>query len=286
MKGILALFIVLFALFTATGDSSAATDSPLIFGVFPRQNAELSYEFFTPIAEYLSAELGKAVILDVSDDFPEFWRKLKNKSFDIIYCNQYHYLAAHRDFQYDVVGTSVEFGRSTIAGAIIVRKDSNFNSLLDLRGKKILFGGDSFAMQSYVIATQLLRQAGLNSGDYQEVFAINPLNGILAVYYEQVDAAGASDLVLQLPSLKNRIDGQQLTILAHGKQLPQLPWGVSSELSLELRLMIRKALTTMDQSLAGAAALEAASLDKIIPAKDKDFDSFREIILETKGEVY
>lgn len=282
----LILFLTVFHFSFATAGGSLAAGSALTLGVFPRQNAQISYELFSPLAEYLSAELGQPVTLDVSNDFPSFWRKLVNGKFALIYCNQYHYLTARKKYNFEVIGTSVEFGKETIAGSIIVRKDSGFGSVMDLKGKKILFGGDSSAMQSYIIATSLLRRAGLAAGDYEEEYAINPLNAVLAVYYQQVDAAGAGDLVLQLPAVKKRIDINQLQLLATGNQLPQLPWAVSRSLPPGIRSLIRKTLTTMDQSSSGLTALKAASLDKIIPARDQDFDSFREIILEIKGEQY
>ena len=263
-----------------------AADSTLTLGIFPRRNAEISYKFFSPLAEYLSVELGRPVNLDISNDFESFWRKLVTGKFDLIHCNQYHYLAAHRDFNFEVIGINQEFGKSTIAGSIVVRKDAGFKSLTDLKGKKIVFGGGPSAMQSYIVATYLLRQAGLAPGDYQEEYAINPPNAVLTAFYQQSDAAGAGDIILQLDAVKSRIDTSKLKYLGRSQQLPQLPWAVSKALEPELRFQILTLLTTMDQNETGLKALHAASLDKIIPARDQDFNPFREITLLIKGEQY
>jgi phosphonate transport system substrate-binding protein len=263
-----------------------ASESGLVLGVFPRQNAKISYALFRPLAQYLESELGRSITLDVSTDSSAFWRKLSAGKFDIIYCNQYHYLAAHKAFNFEVIGTSVEFGQPTIAGAIVVRKDSGFDSLTDLKGKTILFGGGSRAMQSYIVATALLRSGGLTTSDYREEYAINSPNAVLAVYYQQVDAAGSGDLILQLPAVRERIDISQLKYLAIGEQLPQLPWAVSRTLPPKLRLLIRSVLIGMEQTEEGRKVLKSTGLDRIAPAKDSDFDSFRKIILEIKGEQY
>ncbi len=286
MKSLLSLLLIALLFSFAPARSSMADESSLTMGIFPRRNAKATYELFTPLKEYLSSELGRSISLDVSNDFSEFWRKLATGKFDLIHCNQYHYLAAHRDFNFEVIGINGEFGKTTIAGSIIVRKDAGFNSLADLKGKKIVFGGDTSAMMSYIVTTYILRQAGLVDGDYVEEFAINPPNAVLAAYYRQADGVGAADITLQLDGIKKRVDITQLKYLGASQQLPHLPWAISRSLSPELRSQIRSILTTMNQSKSGLHVLQAASLDKIIPARDQDFDPFREIILSIKGERY
>lgn len=281
LKMLLTLFLVLFTLSPAM-----ASDSSLTLGVFPRRNAQITFKLFSPLTDHLSSELGRPVHLDISNNFETFWQKLTSGKFDLIHCNQYHYLVAQKDFGFEIIGTNAEFGKTTIAGSIIVRKDSGIESLADLKGKKILFGGGPSAMQSYIVATYLLRQAGLVSGDYKEEFAINPPNALLATYYQQADAAGSGDLVMQMDTITSRIDTSQLKILAVSQQFPQLPWAVSRSLSPELRSQIRMVMTTMDQSHDGLAALHGAFLDKIIPADDQDFEAFREIIQVSKGQQF
>lgn len=278
------LMALLFSI--ATVGSARCSESSLTLGVFPRRNAQITYDSFTPLAEYLSVELGRQVTLDVSNDFASFWRKMANGKFDLIHCNQYHYLAAHRDFNFEVLGTNEEFGKTTIGGSIIVRKDSGLNTAADLKGKRIIFGGGDTAMLSYIVATHLLRQAGLKTGDYEEVFAINPPNAVLATYYQQTDASGAGDNSIQMETVKGRIDITELKYLLRSPQLPQLPWAISTSLAPEIRFKIRTTLTTMDQSKLGQDALHAAFLDRINPATDQDFNPFRVLVQEIKGEQY
>jgi len=261
MKSFYDAIIVFIILFSLTPTGASASESSLILGIFPRRNAEQTYIMFSPLADHLSSELGIKVSLDISNNFETFWQKLSTGRFDLIHCNQYHYLAARKNYNFEVIGTNAEFGKTTIAGTLIVRKDSGFNSLSDLKGKKILFGGGTDAMQSYILATDLLRQAGLTTGDYKEAFAITPQNAVIGLYYKQADAAGTGDLALNMTTIKNRIDISQLKFLAVSEQLPQLPWAVSESLAPEIRRQIRRILTSMDQSEEGLTALKAASLE-------------------------
>ena len=280
----LKFFIFFLILFTYS--PAMASDPILTLGVFPRRSPERTYEAFTPLAEQLSLKIGRRVTLDISNTFEEFWHKLSTNAFDIIHCNQYHYLKAKRDHNFELIATNVEFGKTTIAGAITVRKDSGFNSITDLKGKTIIFGGDPNAMQGYIIITYLLRQAGLQSGDYEEIFAITPSNAVLATYFQLADAAGAADITSQLKVTKDYSDISQLKILASSQQLPQLPWAVSKALPSELRSEISDTLTSMTHTPEGQKALQAAYIDDIIPAEDRDFDILRKIAKEIKGQQF
>ena len=115
-------------------------------------------------------------------------------------------------------------------------------------------------MQSYIIATHLLRQAGLQAGDYEYEFTKNPPNAILAPYYGQAAAGGVGDKVLKLPVITGKIDITEMTYLAVGEQLPHLPWAVAESMPLTLSNQVQAILASLDKSDAGRAVLRQATL--------------------------
>jgi len=148
------------ALLLLAPHASAASDAELRIGVFPRRNATETVRIFSPLAHYLSERLGRKVILETSRDFHSFWISLQSGRFHVVHYNQYHYVRSHKELGYDVVAKIEERGESTIAGCLAVRKDRGLRTVADLRGRKIVFGGGRKAMQSYIIATHLLRSGG------------------------------------------------------------------------------------------------------------------------------
>lgn len=275
-QAIVALLIFLIAI----GDYTIvqAQEEPLIIGIFPRRNATDTYKYFKPLADYLGQQLNRSVEIETSKDFDTFWRGVESKRYDLVHFNQYHYILSHKSFNYQVIVKNREFGEETIAGAIVVRKDSGINSVMDLKGKTIVFGGDSKAMISYIAATYLLRQGGLQAGDYQEEFAKNPPNAILSVYYEQVAAAGSGDKILNLGVVTSQINTDELKILVSGEPLAHLPWAVKGDMSATLRDKIQTLLINLNQSPAGKAILKNARLTDLVIANDAEFDKHREII--------
>ena len=203
----LIIFILLWQQYAvALAQQQAFAEPELRMGIFPRRNADTTLSMFKPMAEALSEALNRKVVLETTYDFASFWSNVANNSYDIVHYNQYHYIKSHHDYGYRVIAKNVEFGHEKIAGSILVRKDSNIESLQDLKGKRIIFGGGHKAMMAYIVPTYLLRQAGLKEGDYFEKFALNPPKAVIATYFKQATAAGAGSYTLELPLVKKEID--------------------------------------------------------------------------------
>ncbi|HME91795.1 MAG TPA: PhnD/SsuA/transferrin family substrate-binding protein, partial [Myxococcaceae bacterium] len=184
------------------------------------------------MAKYLSDRLGRRVTLVTSKNFDSFWEAVRDQRYDIVHYNQYHYIRSAQTYQ--VVAHIEEFGKSTIAGAIYVRKDSGITELAQLRGRTIMFGGGEDAMISYIANRYQMERAGLRKEDFKSLFAVNPPNAILALSHRQSDAAGAGDGVLDLPEVKAAMNPDELTTLAVSAPLLQLPVAVKRDMPAKL----------------------------------------------------
>ena len=268
-------------------DTAALNDkTPLVLGIFPRRNPTTTIKFFTPLARYLSDQLGRKVKLKTERDFPTFLNQVSEQGYDIVHYNQYQYIKSHKSKKYMVIAQNEEFGDKKISGSILVRKDSGLNSLQDLKNKTIIFGGGKTAMVSYVMPTALLRRAGLKNGDYKEEFSKNPPNTLLSIYYKQADAAGIGHIILKLPSVTNSIDISKIKSLATSTPLAHLPWAVKTNMPSELQLKIKQALLSLNNSQEGLMILKKANLTGIHHADDHDYDAHRKILKEVFGNKY
>ena len=269
--------VALIGLFSVTALPVArAQDGALIMGVFPRRNAAETTRVFTPMVQYLSQQLGREVKLVTAKDFESFWQGVTEQRYDIVHYNQYHYIrSSHR---YQVIAHIEESGKSTIAGAIFVRKDSGITSLAQLRGRTVLFGGGEDAMISYITNRYLLLQAGLKKDDFKSLFAVNPPNSILALDRRQADAAGAGDGVLDLPLIRQSVAADDFLVLAVSSPLLQLPVAVKRSTPVVLRNSIQSILVGLGNSEAGKQVLKSAVLTGMGKAEDKDYDPHRKIV--------
>jgi phosphonate transport system substrate-binding protein len=256
--------------------AASAADHELTFGVFPRRNAAETTRMFTPMADALGAKLGRKVRLATSRDFDSFWLGVRERRYDIVHYNQYHYIRSSEFYQ--VVAHIEEGGKNTISGAIFVRRDSGIKTIADLRGRTVLFGGGEDAMVSYIANRFLMLQAGLTKADFKPLFAVNPPNSIVALHHGQADAAGAGDGVLDLPVVKKAINPGELMTLAVSPPLLQLPIAVKRGTPAALRAQIEATLLDLPNSEAGRKALQAAVLTGIGGARDKDYEPHRRMV--------
>ncbi len=267
----------------ALAPATWADEPPLILGVFPRFNATDTTKRYTPLAEYIQERLGRKVVLETSRDFQSFWRGVEERRYDLVQYNQYHYIRSAKT--YEVIAHNEEFGKSTMAGVLYVRKDSGITSLAQLRGRTVMFGGGEDAMISYIAPVYLMLQAGLKKEDFKSQFAVTPINSVIGVYHRQADAAGTGDNVVGQPVIRNAINMDDLTPLAVSEQLLHLPWAVKRSMPAPLRESIRSHLLELETSAAGKEVLKAALATGIKKAEDKDYDPHRKMVRAVMGPL-
>lgn len=271
----MAALLCLIASAAMTATMARAAEDPLVIGIFPRNKATETTTMYTPMANYLSERLSRRVVLVTAKDFESFWRSVMEGRYDIVHYNQYHYI--HSTQLYRVIAHNQEFGKSAVAGAIYVRKDSGITDVSQLRGRTIIFGGGRDAMLSYIAPRFLLMQAGLKETDFRTVFAVNPPNTLLALYNKQADAAGGGDILIDLPAVRNAINTQELRVLKATEPLLFLPWAVKRTMPGKLGESIQTLLVDLANTDAGKQILKSAQTTGIGKASDKDYDPHRKM---------
>ena len=250
----------------------------LSIGVLPRHNFTETIKMFLPLSKHLTKELGINVNISTTKNFDSFWRNVESNKYDVIHVNQYQYLAAHKKFGYRILMKNEEFGESTIDSIIVVRKDSGINSVQDLKGKHVIFGGNTTAMMSYLIPTKMMLKENVSSNQYKSSFAVTPPNALIAVYLKGADACGVGDVVLKLKSVKNVVDFNELKIISRSDAIPHLAWATQKKLPANLRYKIEKSLLSLNNSQQGLKILERAKLTGIHRATHAEYAPLEQYI--------
>ncbi len=276
---LLALLAVLCAL------PAMAREPALHFGVFPRWNAQTMVRDFTPLARALEKKLGREVIIDTDKDFDSFMRRVYAREFDLVHLNQLQYLQAHERAGYQAIAKLCTATTCTISALLVTRQDSGVSTLAQLRGKTIAFG-DRNAMVSYLMARSLLRQAGLQDGDYKTVFTHNPPNALLAAYNGAAAAAGVGSPVFEQPEVIKHVDRQRIRVLAESVPIPHLPFAVRGDLDAALVAKIRAALIALAHQPGGQELLRHIGATRLVSAEDAEYEVLRPYVAEglTSGQ--
>ena len=268
--GIFSLFF--FMLFS---DMVVLADDSLTMGIFTRRNSAVTINMFKPIANHIETTTGVRIKLETAKNFPSFWKNVTKHRYDISHFNQLHYLISKELVSYEVFAKNEEFGRSDISPAIVVRKDSGINSLQDLKGKSIIFGGGKLAMISFIGPMNIIHDSGLNHSSFKTIMGKNPPNAAMAVFFKQADAAGLGDFGLSIPLIKNKMNTDELKYLAVGKPQPHLPWVIKKSISPEIKQSIITSMLALNKTKKGKQLLKKAGMTGLIPASDEEYNISR-----------
>lgn len=261
---------------------ASAEPDPIVFGVFPRWNAQITVRDFTPLAVRLGHELGRPVRIETDKDFDSFMRRVYAREFDLVHMNQLQYVRAHEAAGYRAIAKLCDNPACTIKAIIVTRRDAKLKKVSDLRGKTIAFG-DPTAMVSHVLTKSLLLESAVRPDQYRTIFTKNPPNALLAVYNGEADAAGVSMPVLQRPEIRQRIDVNQLRILDESREIPHLPVAVRGDMDAQLSRRIQRILTGLTRHSEGHSILEQMGVQRFATTDDHEYDIVRRLMKEEDG---
>ncbi len=242
---------------------------------------------FAPLTRYLEQQLGvrlEAVPVDTQD----FEERYARGEFDITHTNSLLYLVLHEDHQLQLVATEKRgnFGPRT-AGAIIVRRDSDIETLADLKGKRMIFG-PQLAPSGFLAQYSLLLENGVNPEKDLAYYAF-PSGSfkhekvIYGVYFGAYDVAAAPALDLEIMTREGKIAADDFRVLAQSRIFPYCTFGVHPRVDAKLRDKLRQALAglnsrqTVEIDGESVGVLKSAWIDGFEVLADSDYDILRDM---------
>lgn len=240
---------------------------PIKFGVVPQQSASNLAQLWTPLFQLLTEKTGHEFEFHTARDLNSYEKRLDTGEFDIAYMNPYHYTVVHKSVGYNVFAKEKN---RRLKGIIVVRQDSPYRNLSDLRGSVIAFPGPS-AFAATLLPLAEFRKLGV-AVTYEYVSTHNSVylsvdkglyvaGGSIRSFFEHLDPALAGDLRVLWES-----DGYTPhAIAAH----PRVPTQVLAK--------IKHAMFELENEAAGRQALNRINFNGIVPAKDAEYEDIRAI---------
>ncbi len=191
------------------------------FGVFAYLGYEKTKERYEPLIEYLNTKLDKKVILEVLKQ-EEMDLKIKNNELDIATTNPTHFLVIRQNTNLSgAIATLIEKGNgkpiNSLAGVIVVRKNSPINSIKDIKNKKIAvpslkhMGG--FRAQAYEFYKN--NQDAIKENQF--VYVNIHQEGIQKVLKNEVDVAFVRDGIYEKMLADKTLDANDVKIINEQK---------------------------------------------------------------------
>lgn len=230
---------------------------------------------FSPLAEYLSREVGLPVSIRVQKSYKSHIERTGNDEADIAYVGPVSYVKIVETYgEKPLLARMAVRGEPVFFGMIIVREDSPIRSLEDLSGGSFAFGDPNSTM-SHLVPRYMLEKGGVPVGKLaKHEFLGSHHNVALAVLGGYFDAGGVKEEVYY----EYRERG--LRMLAKSPPIAEHVFMTRSTLSTAIQESLRKAMLDLHEDAGGAAILTSLKSDvtALVKVDDGDYDSLRKIL--------
>jgi phosphonate transport system substrate-binding protein len=223
----------------------------LSFGVVSAENEADRSVRYQPIVTYFEKRLGVKMRMHHATEYAGTIEALKARKIEFARFGPASYAQA-----WIVTGGKVEpiaaatdsEGYAAYHSVIVVKSDSAFTSLQDLKGKSLAFA-DPNSTSGYVAPSFFLREQGVDLARHfaRTGFAGNHENGVIAVVNGSYDAAVTWWTNEQRSNFlrmegKGMIPKGAVRVVWKSPALPESPWAIYSDLPGELKTEVRAAL--------------------------------------------
>lgn len=260
-----------------TAATTAQTDlpRPLVLGVHPYLPPDEIVSRFTPLANYLAKTVGRPVAVRVGRDYNEHVEAIGSDSIDIAYMGPAPYVQMVAKYgKKPLLARQVIRDNPFLKGEIVVRQDSKFRSLGELKGSNFCFG-DSNSTMSAILPQRMLERADVSLsrlGNYK--FLVGHRNVALAVLAGNCDAGAVKDEVFR------EFEARGLRVLAEMPPVADHVFVASAKLPASLVNELRTAMLALNTQPGGRAIMDSIHPDMtaLVAPKDGDYNSLRTLL--------
>lgn len=231
---------------------------------------------YRDLLNYLGQQLGLPVELVQGKTYAEIndLVRIGDVTFAFVCTNPY--LQGQRDFGMELIAAPQVNGQATYYSYLIVRADSPFRSLADLRGRTFAFS-DPLSNSGRLAPVYQLALMGETPESFfnRWIFTYAHDNSIKAVAENLVDAAAVDSLVYDYWARTGSDFIAQTRIIEKWGPFGINPVVVRPGLDPQLKQRLRDVLLGMDQDPSGRQILDSLLIDRFIVPDDSIYDSVR-----------
>ena len=262
----------------------------ITYAYLPQYSHRVSYKRHHMLVDYLHRKTGLDIRQVFPDTFDEHMKMVGQGEIDISFSNPLIYMKIAHRYQAWAFARIVENdGHSRFRGQIICRADNKaLRNIQDCPGKSWI-AVDPSSAGGYLFILDYFLSRGISLEDFSEVvFAPGPGGKqekvVLAVYAGKYDIGSIREGTLEV--VKDRIDRDEIRVLAHTPRYPAWVYAARKGLDPKAVEKIKEALLSLDKKDPGQAEiLKQAGFMGVIASDDEDFDPLRRMAKRTEIDL-
>lgn len=259
------------------------TVSPLRMAISSVVSPQRASESYHGLQDYLSSELGRPIELVLRSTYAEINQLIQLGHIDFALVCTWPYVQGRKDFDLELLVMPQIRGKTEYGSYIIVRSDSELETLSSLQGKIFAFT-DPLSFSGNLYFTYRLALLGETPDSFlqQYLYTYSHDNSITAVAEGLVDGAAVASYIFDSMVKENPELGQTLKVIDSSHFIGTPPVVVHPRISPELKQQLIDAFLTMNKSGTGQRALAEMEIDHFILAEQAKYDYIEQILTELK----
>ncbi len=257
---------------------SAETLSILRIGIVPDESQELLLSRYTPLAEYLSAELGVPYELIIPTDYGELLTLFHKGEVDLVYFGGFTFVQAYMlDNAIPLVTRDVD---NRFTSYFLVRGDSSAEDLSDFEGTRFSFGSQ-LSTSGHLMPRYFLDERGMVPEDFFETITYSGKHDLTAFLVRdgEVDLGVANAPVIRKMIRDGRLHENELRILWETPPYQDYVWALRPVFDEATRINVQDAFLKLSRANEPhGRILDSIDAGSFLPASVDDFVQLQEII--------
>lgn len=250
----------------------------LKIAIIPSVSTEKQQERIQSLDKYLEQELEIPVEITLTKDYNTTVDLLINGKVKMAYLGPFTYVKAkdkNPNIEPIVAHIEKSTGRPWYTSVIVTKTNGEINSLEDLKGKRFGFVSQSSTSGFIVPSVQFKTLGIVPEKDFLAVeYAGGHDKNALALEARKVDA-----IAIEKPTyidLKNSglLPENQYQIIWESDPIPNPPIVISTQLPIEFKIALKKALINAPEGLVGIGGIESAGYTLV---SDEDYEPVRKL---------
>jgi phosphonate transport system substrate-binding protein len=259
--------------------------SALIFAWSPTENPAVYKSIYEPIMTHMTACTGKRVVFfNVHSNSAQIEAQRAGRLHIALYATGAIGFAVNMAGGVPFVGMGNEQGIGGYQVFAIVKADSPYKTLADLKGKKVAHVSPSSNSGNLAPRVYFAEQGLKPDEDYKPLMSGGHDKSILGVSLGDYDAAAVASDIFERMVARGQVKGENLRIIWKSEVFPTTGFVISHDLKPELSQKITQCMVSYKFS--DEIKKEYAGMDRFLPITYKDtWKSIREVA-ERSGTPY
>ena len=241
----------------------------------PEKNIFEQRRRYKYITDYLSKRMDMNFTVEIMTNYGNISEAFIEGQADAGFLGSFSYVLAHAKAGIEPIARPIwPDNSSTYRGYIFVRKDSNIQTVKDMKNKSLVLV-DKATTAGYIYPLFYFKYYGIkNIEDYfsQVSFANSHDAAAWAVYTGEADIGGAknhifNNLMAEYPDFK-----EQMIVIAESSQVPSNGLAVRKDLNPAIKLRIKTLLLSLHETPEGQEILKKFGALKFIQTSNDDYN--------------